>query len=405
MNARRRLAAVLVAAGIMNIAYTMLIPLVPELTGRLGMDAASVGLAFAGFALAKALTQPLGGLLADALPRRPAWAAAGWLVAAAAAVAATGHASTGPALVALRLLWGAAEGFAMPPLYRLVTALSRRAGLGAGRAFGWFGGAAVSGMALGPVLVGLLRPVLGFSGVFLAGRLASFTLAGALLVAAAGRAAEGPADAPRPAEPAPAAPARGPLVALVVVFGLTDLVSNAVYAALEPTLPLHLDRLGGDGLRLTAALFGLGLVVFAVAAPWPAGGWPSGCRRPPWARRPSPWPPRARRAGGRPLGRAARRRVPAVHAHPAGPVRGGPPRRRRGPRGRARPGVRRVRPAVGPRVHRGAAGRGAAVRAAGRRRVRPAGRRRRRHGRLPVRGAALRAPDRAVHEATRTDDP
>jgi DHA1 family multidrug resistance protein-like MFS transporter len=261
---RPALVAILVAAGITDIAYTMLVPLVPELTHRFGMNEPAVGVAFAGFAFAKALAQPAGGLLTDRLPGRLTVLAVGWLTLAALAIAAVGFTRSGTELVVLRLAWGAAEGLAMPPLYRLLVTLGHRTGLGSATAFGWFGGAAVSGMALGPVLVGLLHPVIGFTGVFLVG--AGFTLASAVLVGATARSAAGDA-APEAGEPAPVTLPRGLVVGLVAVFGLSDLVNNAIYAALEPTLPLHIERIAGNALGVTSILFTLGLVVFAVVSP------------------------------------------------------------------------------------------------------------------------------------------
>jgi MFS family permease len=259
--------AILVAAGITNIAYTMLVPLVPELTHRFGMTERAIGVAFAGFALTKALAQPVGGMFADRSPRRLTVLAVCWLTVAAAAIAAVGLVGSGAQLVALRLVWGAAEGLAMPPLYRLLTTLSERTGLGPARAFGWFGGAAVSGMALGPALVGLLRPILGFTGVFFVG--GAFTLVSAILVGVTGRAA---ATGPVAAEPEadagpPVKPPRRTMIGLVLIFGLSDLVNNAIYAALEPSLPLHIERLSGDALAVTSILFTLGLIVFAVVSP------------------------------------------------------------------------------------------------------------------------------------------
>jgi DHA1 family multidrug resistance protein-like MFS transporter len=63
------IAALLLSAAMMNVAYSMLVPLVPELTGRFHLTALEVAAAFSGFALAKALAQPLGGMLGDRTAR------------------------------------------------------------------------------------------------------------------------------------------------------------------------------------------------------------------------------------------------------------------------------------------------------------------------------------------------
>lgn len=262
---RPALVAVLIAAGTMNVAYTMLVPLVPELTHHFGLAGLALGLVFAGFALAKAAVQPLGGMLTDRWPQRLTVLAASWLVVASVAIAAVGMARSGSALVLLRLVWGAAEGMAMPPLYRLLITLGKRTELGSAKVIGWFGGAAVSGMAAGPVIAGLIHVWLGFRAVFFIG--AVCTLASTVFVTATGRSAAvsgGEADAG--ADQATASPGRL-AIGLVVLCGLSDLANNTVYAALEPILPLHVQRFARDAVGVTSILFTLGLVVFAVVAP------------------------------------------------------------------------------------------------------------------------------------------
>lgn len=264
---RQALVAVLVAAGTMNVAYTMLVPLVPDLTRRFGLAGLSIGLVFAGFALAKAAVQPLGGMLTDRWPRRLTGLAASWLVVASAAIAAVGLARSGAALVLLRLVWGAAEGMAMPPLYRLLITLGKRTDLGSAKVIGWFGGAAVSGMAAGPVVTGLIHVWLGFRAVFFIG--AVFTLASTVFVTVTGRSAVASADeADAGAEQAPAIPSPGRLAAgLVVLCGVSDLANNAAYSALEPILPLHVQHVARDAVGVTSILFTLGLITFAVISP------------------------------------------------------------------------------------------------------------------------------------------
>jgi MFS family permease len=190
-----------------------------------------------------------------------------WLVVAAAAIGAVGVAGSGTELVLLRLLWGAAEGMAMPPLYRLLIRLGKRTELGSAKVVGWFGGAAVAGMAAGPVIVGFIHAWLGFRAVFFIG--AAFTLAGTVFVMVTGRAAARAGDDTN-AGPAPARAARLPgrlAAGLIVLFGLSDLANNAVYSALEPILPLHIQHFTTGAVGVTSILFTLGLVLFAVVSP------------------------------------------------------------------------------------------------------------------------------------------
>lgn len=260
---RRAFAAVLAASAITNIAYTMPVSLVPVLTQRFAMSALAVSATFGGFALAKALAQPAGGALVDRTRRLPLLAASGLLV-TAVTIGGLSLAGTGTQIVAWRLAWGVAEGLTFPPLYRLVICLAPRAGLEPERGMGRFGAVAVAGMAAGPGASGLVHAYLGFSGVFVLG--AVLTCAGGLLLLAlVPRDATGAATGiDRTRSRRALAPAA---LLLVAVFGVTDLINNAVYAALEPTLPLYLKGMyGQDAVAWVSALFTAGLIVFAIVS-------------------------------------------------------------------------------------------------------------------------------------------
>jgi MFS transporter, DHA1 family, multidrug resistance protein len=257
-------AALLLGVAMMNVAYTMLIPLVPELTGRFGLSALGVAAAFSGFAMAKALAQPVGGVLVDRVARLSVLASVGLCV-TAGAIVGLAYATAGWQVLAWRLAWGVAEGVTMPALYRLASAIGTGSGRGTTRVMGWFGAAAVSGMAAGPAIVGVLHPHLGFKGVFLAGAALTATSGGLLLSLGHVTAHEAGDEA----EPVPAAAQRttGSLAILVGLFAGVDLLNNAVYAALEPVVPLHLeDTTSADAVHTTALLFASGLVVFAVVS-------------------------------------------------------------------------------------------------------------------------------------------
>ncbi|MEV6823658.1 MFS transporter [Amycolatopsis sp. NPDC051102] len=263
--ARRRtgLAALLLSAAMMNVAYTMLVPLVPELTDRFQMSALSVAAAFSGFALAKAFGQPLGGVLVDRTPRPQVLAVIG-LFLTSATVVGLAFAGAGWQVLAWRLAWGVAEGITMPALYHLASSLGASSRYGTARVMGWFGGCCTAGMVIGPAVVGLLHPFLGFTGVFLAG--AAVTAGGGLLLIGL-RVGEPAETEPEPAGDAPVATgAVRRLVLLVGIFAVVDLINNALFAALEPVVPLHLDRVTGNGVGYTSVIFTASLAVFMLVA-------------------------------------------------------------------------------------------------------------------------------------------
>jgi DHA1 family multidrug resistance protein-like MFS transporter len=256
------IAALLLSAAMMNVAYTMLVPLVPELTGRFQMSPLEVAAAFSGFALAKALAQPLGGILVDRTARPQLLGFVG-LSLTAATVVGLAFATAGWQVLAWRLAWGAAEGLVMPVLYQLASSLGAGSRFGTTRVMGWFGGCCTAGMVIGPAVVGLLYPVLGFTGVFLAG--AAVTAGGGVLLLGLRVVA---VDEPEPVEQSVATRTRAVrmLVVLVGLFAVVDLINNALFAALEPVVPLHLDRLTGNGVGYTSVIFTAGLAVFMVVA-------------------------------------------------------------------------------------------------------------------------------------------
>ncbi|TYB60270.1 MFS transporter [Nonomuraea sp. PA05] len=268
---RLRLVALLTAVGVANVAYTVLIPFVPTLNTLFQMSAVLIGVAFAGFAAAKALSQPLGGWLVDRIGGRTI-AIAG-LAVTALATAALAVATTSAQVVACRFVWGLGEGLAMPALYRLTAQLGNESGHGSDRTLGWFGTAAVAGMTVGPGLIAALSGVIDFRSAFAGGAL--LTVLATVLVALAFRRGGRPEGSsasggtPAPAEGAERL-SRLPLIPLVLVLGVLDLANNAVYAALEPLFPLHGTGPLGAGEQAVSVSFFLGLAVFAVFS-WVGG--------------------------------------------------------------------------------------------------------------------------------------
>jgi DHA1 family multidrug resistance protein-like MFS transporter len=264
LSRRARLVGLLIAAGVQNVAYTILIPFVPTLQDQFHMTALAIGVAFAGFTATKALAQPLGGWAVDRFDARLAGTTG--LLLAAIATGALAYVSSGEQIVGLRLLWGLGEGLAMPAVYRLVSRLGEDTKQGAAKAMGWFGSAAVLGMTVGPGLVAIFSSVLTFQRAFLLG--SALMLASAVLLAFIARP---PASSTR-SYGTPTTPERPLSRRLLLVFGvgLLDLINNFVYSAIEPILPLYAhNRLGVDQ-RTISLLFFFGLLLFALASP--AGG-------------------------------------------------------------------------------------------------------------------------------------
>lgn len=255
-----------------NTAYTVLIPLVPQIERRAGLTETGISLVFAIFAGARAVTQPLGGLLTDR------WSA-GWVSLLAVLVVAVcvcllAAARTPAAILAARAGWGVGEGLLTPALYQGTTNLCARYDIPVNRAMAWFGTSAVVGLMLGPAFAGLAAG-LGLSWLCIA--CAAISVVTGLGAYAAQRgpskaAARTPATAPAPA-PAGAAPAGAPFLRAwlitVLLFGVLDLLTNLAYSGLEPTIPLYLTP--ADPRRISA-VFMLGTGTFAVTS-WLLGRW------------------------------------------------------------------------------------------------------------------------------------
>ena len=265
-GARFQMAALFSAAVITNIAYTILIPFVPRIETRFGMDVMAIGAVFAGFALSKAVFQPVGGILVTRFEARHV--ACGGLLVGAAATLALGFAESGWQVIALRVLWGMGEGVAIPALFRLCFTIRPDVPEQQGRIVGWFGSAEVAGMAAGPALVGVFENMLGFRGIFILA--AGITVVGATILAVcmgSSRTTLPPhEESPRGSRPS----YFGLAVVLVLVFGSIDLLNNFLYAALELALPLYFVETfsGIDEIQFLSLLFFLGLLIFSVASFW-----------------------------------------------------------------------------------------------------------------------------------------
>lgn len=255
------LAVLLVTVVGTNIGYTALFPYLPRLSAHLGLTSAGLAAFLSGFAVAKIVGQPLGGVLVDLWGLRTT-AAAGlaWAVLGMAMV--TVASSAYPA-IAGRLVWGAADGVLTPVLYRALMVVAAEHGRDPTIGYSRLGSVAVLSLAGGPLVVGLVHPFVGYQAVL--GAAAGLTLLNAVVawLVLPGRAG----SAPAPETAAPGVDGLWRLLRAIVFFGVVDLVANLIWGAMEPTVPLYLNRVDHDPTGRAAWVLGLGMAVFAVANP------------------------------------------------------------------------------------------------------------------------------------------
>ncbi|WP_055494953.1 MFS transporter [Streptomyces sp. TP-A0356] len=267
MGPGRRPAALLLAAVVsVNASYTVMIPFVPDLEHRVGAGPVVVALAFALFAAAKALAQPVGGWWVDKW--RADRVAMLSMLTAAVGIALTALARDSLTLLAARVCWGIGEGLVSPALYAGMTALCRRHGIPTSRMMGNFGSAAVAGFLLGPLVAGVAVPA-GLTALFVAGATVTAATALGLLRAIPGPEPEGSGEEPE-SVPAPAAAAAGPAPVRwwvwALLLGGLDMFTFLVYSALEPVLPVYLSTGAHTSARTAiSAVFVAGLAVSGLA--------------------------------------------------------------------------------------------------------------------------------------------
>lgn len=265
----RRAALLLGAIVSVNASYTVLIPFVPDLQGRVGAGPTVIALTFSLFAAAKAVFQPVGGMWVDRW--RPANVGCLSLLIAAVGIVITALARDPVMLLAGRICWGIGEGLVTPALYAGMYALCRHYGLSTSRMTGNFGTAAVAGFLLGPLLAGAAAPV-GLDVLFLACAGATAVTAFGILRTAVSDSSQSSsqslADQPGTDEPRPAA---GTMTSRwwiwVLLLGALDMLTNLSYSALEPVLPLYLSAdQEGPARAAISLVFAIGLATFGVVS-------------------------------------------------------------------------------------------------------------------------------------------
>lgn len=257
-SARWRFAAILVAVISVNTAYTVLIPLVPQIERHAGLTESGISLVFAIYAGAKAVAQPLGGLWADRWPvSRVAGSA---LLVIAICVYLMGAARNPAGVLAARAGWGIGAGLLTPALYKGTAELSARYDVPVSRSMAWFGVAAVTGLLLGPAFaavaagLGLSRLCTVCAAITIATCLSIYPALSEPSKIAVRPPADGPAAAPVP---------RRAWLTIVLLFGTLDLLTNLAYSGLEPTIPLYLTP---PAPWRTSVVFMLGMGTFAVVS-------------------------------------------------------------------------------------------------------------------------------------------
>lgn len=241
-----------------NAAYTVLIPLVPQIQRRAGLTETGVSLVFAIYAGAKAVAQPLGGLWTDRWSARRVALVALLMVAAFVCLLATARTAAG--VLAARAGWGVGEGLLTPALYQGTADLCARSAIPINRAMAWFGASAVTGLLLGPAFAALAA---GLGLFWLCTTCSAVTVVTGLGVYAAQRE---PPKAGTQTPAAASAAARIPQrtwLTTVLLFGTLDLLTNLAYSGLEPTIPLYLRP---PDTRQISVVFMLGMTTFGVTS-------------------------------------------------------------------------------------------------------------------------------------------
>jgi MFS family permease len=247
-----------------NIGYMAVLPYLPQLSARLGLDSAGLAVFVAGFAVAKILAQPLGGWLADTWGLRSA-GTLGLLLAVVGMLMVVEADTALPAILG-RLLWGAADGITSPALYGAVTVISAKYGKDPARGYAKLGTAALLSFAAGPFIVGLVHPFADYPAVLAAA--AGLTVLNAIVAwrVLPRRIAPEPAQDTGDTQTAPPNGLRR-MLPVIAVFGGLDLVANALWGAMEPLVPLHMAQANTDPTGRSAWVLAMGMVAFAVANP------------------------------------------------------------------------------------------------------------------------------------------
>jgi multidrug resistance protein len=235
------------------VAYSVAVPVLPDLTRKLGASPTTVGLLFASFGVTALCTAIPMGVVSDRVGRKGPLV--GGLVGLTIASLMLAFASTLPSLFLARLAQGAADAVTWVVGFALLADLYEPAERG--RASGIVMSGASSAFVIGPSLGGWLYELGGLRLPFLAVAVMSAVAAIAALGLKASSAHT--SRAPVPIMAVVRVPAVGACAAAVIV-------AAATMSMLEPVLALHLQALGINPARI-GLVFGIAAVAAAALHP------------------------------------------------------------------------------------------------------------------------------------------
>ncbi|HEY2257728.1 MAG TPA: MFS transporter [Variovorax sp.] len=242
------------------VAMTLLLPFLPLYVEQLGVHghAAIVqwsGAAFGATFLSAALVAPLWGRLADRYGRKLMLIRAS--LGMALAMALIGLAQNVWQLVGLRLLAGLLGGYASGSMVLVATQTPKER---SGWALGTLSSAIMAGSLVGPLIGGVLPPLIGIRWTFFGAGAVIFVafLATLFMVREAHRPRPAKTRAERPPAGWAAVPDKRPLVAML----LTGMLLMLANMSIEPIITVYVAQLVADSSRVTMVA---GLVMSAAA--------------------------------------------------------------------------------------------------------------------------------------------
>jgi multidrug resistance protein len=243
-----------VATAVDLLAYSVAVPVLPDLATRLGASPTTIGLIFGSFGITLlAISIPMGAI-SDRIGRKAPMVAG--LVMLAVSTVLFAMATNIPSLFAARLVQGAADGITWVVGFALIADLFGPAERG--RIVGYVMSGTNFGLLAGPTLGGWLYEMGGIA--------LPFTVVAAISAATAGlfMALRLPPPTNTESGPPVAAVLRVPAVRMCV---LAAVAGSATITMFEPVLPLVLDSRMGLGPAAVGVLFGVGALASATVHP------------------------------------------------------------------------------------------------------------------------------------------
>jgi MFS family permease len=257
---QRNLAVCMFGSFTTIVAMTLLLPFLPLYVEQLGVrDHAAIvqwsGAAFGAAFLSAALVAPLWGRLADRYGRKLMLVRAS--LGMAVAMALIGLAQNVWQLVGLRLLAGLLGGYASGSMVLIATQTPKER---TGWALGTLSSAIMAGSLVGPLIGGVLPPLVGIRWTFFGAGAVIFVafLATLFLIREERRPPAAKARAERPSAGLAAVPDKRPLMAML----LTGMLLMLANMSIEPIITVYVAQLVADAARVTVVA---GVVMSAAA--------------------------------------------------------------------------------------------------------------------------------------------